>query len=344
MASLKYKPDKLKYLTNVNTLDEMHKKHASSFITKKQVIPEKRTMLDEYTQELHVLEAREKESYNVDDIRRRSFLRDQMTRLKEELYDIENGISELDYYSRTNDILSEYYNILDSNDSNDHHANDTEKHDSEKHDSEKHDSDKHVSNVVPDGTSNISNKLVELNLISQKKRKVKRQARKRIRKIEVRPTNNILSFFGSTVSAASLPMSSITETSEMEYSDGPPLTAESIERVISNRATLFDEYLLRIDRTYASSKKKTHTIRTCYNPQCAAEKTLIQSEGIYVCQKCGEVENIIIESETPNHKEATSEKVRYPYKRLNHLTEFCSIRIFVVNVENKTFCTIVLLH
>jgi hypothetical protein len=48
---------------------------------------------------------------------------------------------------------------------------------------------------------------------------------------------------------------------------------------------------------------------------------LIQSEGIYVCQKCGKFEYIIIESEIPSHKDSMNEKPKYPYKTINHLIE-----------------------
>ena len=55
-------------------------------------------------------------------------------------------------------------------------------------------------------------------------------------------------------------------------------------------------------------------IKKCEN--CNIDKTLINSEGIFVCQQCGEVEQIIIDSEKPNYKEAVSDtKPGYPYKR-----------------------------
>jgi hypothetical protein len=308
MASLKYKPEKLKYLSNVNTLDEVHRKHALSFTSKKQTLAEKRMQVNKYLTELEMLEKKGKEHFSVVDIKQKSYLREQIAILEEEIFDVDNGISELEYYSQTNDILTEYYNIVDDREEVGDHVEQP---------------------VTGDGSGNdviVSNKLVELNLISQKKRKVKKQTRKRIRKLEVKPTNDVLAFFGSgvTQSAGSgggggsedSETETMTESSAMAVMSDP----NPIERIVSNRASLFDEYLLRIDRNYASAKKKVRSIRMCGN--CNVEKTLIQSDGMYVCQKCGEVENIIVESEIPNHKEGTTEKVKYPYKRLNHLVEF----------------------
>ena len=306
MALFKYKPEKLKYLSNVNTLDEVHKKHVANFTNSKQSVVDKKSKLDNHLKELSELENRSKDTFDVNDIRKRAILKENISRLEEDIYDIENGTSELEYYSRTNDILSEYYSIVDdtiedAENGNDEHA------------------------PTDKSNTNISDKLVELNLLSQKKRKIKKQTRKRIRKLEAKPVNNILSFFEQTTQEEIIEVSDNKEQTEQE--------PDTIEKVISNRASLFDEYLLRIDRNYASSKKKVRTLRMC--SQCNIEKTLIQSDGMYVCQKCGEVENIIIESEVPNHKEGVCEKIKYPYKRLNHLTEFWSISNYLYIVLNN---------
>lgn len=317
MASFKYKPERLKYLSNVNTLDEIHKKHANDFITQKHSLPEKKEIFNKTMKELTELENKGKDNYDINDIKQRAFLKDKLCKLEEDMFDIENGVSELDYYSKTNDILIEYYNIIDDNET----------------DNNRIDTSSNITTVETTVTNTngiqISSKLVELNLISQKKRKVKKQTRKRIRKLEQKPANNILAFFGSSEQShnSDSPSDTVSETPQnISLSDPTP-----VERVISNRASLFDEYLLRTDMNYASAKQKPRAVRTCY--RCGIEKTLIQSDGIYVCQKCGEVENIIIESEVPNHKEGTSEKIKYPYKRINHLVELASFIPFFIIIH-----------
>ena len=49
--------------------------------------------------------------------------------------------------------------------------------------------------------------------------------------------------------------------------------------------------------------------------------TLIQSEGIYVCKKCGNTTNAIIDSDRPNYKEPPPDISHFSYKRINHFNE-----------------------
>ena len=74
-----------------------------------------------------------------------------------------------------------------------------------------------------------------------------------------------------------------------------------------------------IDKRYASERLRPNYIKIC--TMCEIEKTLIQSEGCYVCTKCGEVEHVIIESEILNHRDTANEKPRTPYKKQTHLSE-----------------------
>ena len=342
MSSFKYKPEKLKYLSNINTLDELHKKQVADFNYKKMQIPNKKAELRKLNANL--LEMQKKELCDVDDIRKKSNIKEKIEEITEDLYELENGLTELDYYSRTGDILLEYYNIVDDScdscDSCDSHFNIIDESDNAEIAIEK---------------TKISQKLVELNLLSQQKRKIKKPTRKRAKRLEEKPKQNILSFFSRssdqkqnyeenntdtcTETETGIETETETETeTASNIAENIPVPINSttinptnndenvqsklvdydqytdVEKLVSNKATLFDEYMMMIDRAYVSSKLKSNPIRLCLT--CGIEKTLIQSEGSYVCQKCGETEHIIVESEIPNHKDATSEKPKYPYKRL----------------------------
>jgi hypothetical protein len=48
------------------------------------------------------------------------------------------------------------------------------------------------------------------------------------------------------------------------------------------------------------------------------------SDGIFVCPKCGEFEQFVIESDIPNYKDQLQEKQSCPYKRINHFLEWLS--------------------
>ena len=78
---------------------------------------------------------------------------------------------------------------------------------------------------------------------------------------------------------------------------------ESQIKIIKNKSELLDQYMLFINKEYIGERNKSsEIIRYC--TKCNTEKTLVHSESIYVCQKCGEFESVIIDSEKPNYKEA----------------------------------------
>jgi hypothetical protein len=330
--SIKQKPEKIKYLTNISTLDEIHRKYVADFESKKLSLPTKKERVKVLTIELSTL--------NKNDVRRMAEIKEQLARLNEDISDIDSGITELDYYSRTNDILIEYYNQLDDGEDEIH---DAQSEDTDTTNNSEQTGTEVTNDKIPENSetnielsNNISNKLIELNLLSQKRRKPKKPTRKRARHTEQKKNRNILSFFTSNQDECNDEDDDDTETetetdimSESANNINNNISTiintnkiNNLETIVSNRATLLDEYMMLLDRSY-STKPKINLIRTCQNQECnGAEKTLIQSEGLYVCKTCGEVEHIIIESEVPNHKDSVNEKPRYPYKRLNHLIEW----------------------
>lgn len=312
MATFRYKPDKIKHLTSVNTLDTMHKKKVSEFEHKDRKIQELTGWISQLEREYENIS---KIDYGaIDDdkalniVKKKSDIKSKIQVATQELNDITNDISELEYYSQTNDILLEYYddssyintNIEKLDEPNDGNLSDIDKSDDE-------------SDKIPNGKS----KLEELNLLSQQKRKVKKETKRRARKNDIKNTRCILDFFDGPTNSAKL-SDGTSEKSENgpEYGKAP---GGVIEEIVSNKASLFDDYMFIVDNTFVN-KNKPHAIKIC--PKCNIEKTLIQSEGFFVCQKCGEVEHTIIESEVPSHKDTITEKSRYPYKRLNHLCEW----------------------
>lgn len=301
--SFKYKPNKLKYLSKVNTLDEIHKNYASAFASDKKTLPEKKNLLQDYTNELNLIEKktdsdREKcsetetqlqDNITRTNIKRKTHLKEQIADLTEKIYDIENNVKELEYYSKTNDILIEYYEDCEN---------------------------KLISSTDCNAVS-ISDKLVKLNIISQQQRKVKKETKKRV-KIVQKPSIDILNYLiaGKTGKSEKRNVDADADVdAEKSFIDLP----KPVEKIIHNKASLYDEYLNRIDSSH-SRQKKNKLIKMC--DDCDIEKTLIQSEGIYVCSNCAQVEFVIIESDVPNHKEPSNDKTRYPYKRLNHLIEW----------------------
>lgn len=80
-----------------------------------------------------------------------------------------------------------------------------------------------------------------------------------------------------------------------------------------NRAKLFDNYLKIIEGTRINIDDGTRRIKYC--DECNIEKILDYSISAYVCQCCGDVEEIILD-------EDRQIKDYSPYRRINHFREW----------------------
>jgi hypothetical protein len=296
MASFKHKPTKLKYITNSTTLDEIHKGQIAMFEEKKNSIASKKDQLENINKQIEKMET---ESQLITNYTLRAKLKAEKESLEDDINGIQNNNDIMEYLSKTGNILVDYYDItagvfynVPNNDSQREAKIDqtdkTEK--TEEQESE---------TFMTETTDNNSDKLKLLNKMSQTKRKVKKPIKKRkiLNTHANTQTQSILNYFPNEN------------------------TKQKIETNV-NRSTLYNEYLSLIDATYISNKNKKISMKLCTNKECNYnEKTLIQSEGILLCQKCGTVENIIIESEIPSHKDIINDKPKYPYKKQNHLKE-----------------------
>jgi hypothetical protein len=115
------------------------------------------------------------------------------------------------------------------------------------------------------------------------------------------------------------PIETITETevddTEVEFEEVSEVKIVLVPN--KNKAELLDQYMMIVDSEYLCDKKKNgDKIRKC--GRCNVEKILMHTDGMYVCQICGEVDIVIVDSEKPNYKEAVTSDTKpgYPYKRI----------------------------
>jgi len=109
-CQFKFKPDKIKYLSNVDTLDSCHKSRIDLINKKRIDCPKKKKRLEKLNNDLVKLD---KIPESNDYINIRSKLIDEISMLEEEINIIENYDDEIDYYSKTYQILFNYYDIID---------------------------------------------------------------------------------------------------------------------------------------------------------------------------------------------------------------------------------------
>lgn len=92
----------------------------------------------------------------------------------------------------------------------------------------------------------------------------------------------------------------------------------------SDKGNLLDEYMLKVDKSYISHNQFNNLQVSLICETCNIEKTILQSEGILICHKCGITESIVIDSEKPSYKEPLQETSYFCYKRINHFNEWLS--------------------
>lgn len=306
MASFKVKHDKNKHIIQINTLDETHKKFMETFKQKKESLPNKKRKLGNLQTQLNAIEEANPSNYTNDDIKKRAKLKTDIKNLESDIYDIENDQSELDYYFKTTDIIMEYYQITDMDDKTLYEEFPELSKEKDKNELDKQQQKPDLLDI--------------LNKQQQNKKKVKTATKRRKKRMPDINKTNILEFFNGSVNNDV----NNTEKDLMEAINNENNCDKNNKdnNETLNKAELLNQYMMLIDSEYmADVKKNTDKIKRCY--ECNIEKTLVQSEGIYVCQNCGEAEIVIVDSDKPNYKDAvTDTKPGYPYKRTNHLNEW----------------------
>lgn len=298
MSSWKTRPSKLKYRTEVTTLDELHKNFMSDFGSNKMSIPQKRKKIQSLTKKIENLD-----STHQDYLSQKSKLKTDIKNLEGEIKHSEGESEYLEYVSRAGDLLINYYNIT----SGIYYNSDNMAESDNVTDLARDTPSNNLTDTCSETYTNLKkqikevDKLKELNDLSKANRKVKKPVKKRRTAPATTVSKNIFQFLDIKVES---------EKTESIMND---------TEIILNRATLQHKFLMLVDKGYACEKVKADKVVYCTN--CKIEKLLIQSEGCYVCKECGDSENVIMESELPSHRELANEKQKYPYKKINHLKE-----------------------
>lgn len=304
MSSFKHRSDRIKFLSTVQTVDELHKTYLSKIDDKKCSLPLKKQQLNELLKCLEELENNKNELlYDQNLLKKKSTLKSQINELKLDIKKTEDNSEIMDYISKTGNILVNYYtggksqyNIADEPTENEIYFSELTETQS--------DQQPFLTKKEP------IDKLTELNLKSQQNRKIKNAVRKRKIAHQVQPANTIFSYF---LTQDKQKQQSDNQTSDAQTSSGPN------KDTVINKALLQEKYLCLTDKSYACGKAKTSKIVYC--TQCEIEKILCQSEACYVCKECGETEYILIENENSTYKGDTEKQQKYPYKKVNHLKE-----------------------
>jgi hypothetical protein len=288
--SFKFKPSKVKFTKEHRTLDEIHRETIQKF--------------DEVDEKIHSLKRKinlleNKLKLDIDSNKKK--LEFKIKQLKIELKNLISSNDEMDYFEKTRDILLKYYK-----DENKIEINTKEIYESDS------DTEMLPLNTITETEEDpLLDRLKKLNQINNKTIKEKKPVKKKKIHTDTHQNKSILSFLSGNGNSNS--------NSNTEDNNSNNKEDTVISKVINEKGTLKEQYLSLTDSKYMCEKVKLSPIKIC--DICNIEKTLIHSEGIYVCQDCGQFEYVIIESEVPSHKDSLTEKPKYPYKTINHLIE-----------------------
>jgi len=345
----KFKPDKIKYLTNISTLDSSHSKISEDMVKKRENLPKKELKLEKLNKKLEEI------NNNIEDdnyTNIKSQLLTEIDNLELEINEIKNYDKELDYFSRTYEILFNYYDIIDGNTI----ISENDKLNEKSKEKPNYDSNDLLKTKEDDGNSFFQDitendifkkekvdKLEMLNYLSKLKRKEKKITRKRIKNIEslVKENNNIFDYLDSTKDKSEIKIDNkynekniIVDSNNEKNIDKQleNINYENNKKLKLDRASLYEDYKILLEGYFTHKKNN----KICIN--CNVDKILIYSEGIYACVKCGDVERCIIENESTNYKDPMIEKPTFPYKRKNH---FCEWILFIFLTARKSINSII---
>jgi protein-arginine kinase activator protein McsA len=102
MTSFKYKPCKIKFTNEINTLDTTHKSFLTKFKKNNNDLHLLKNKIDQLEQKLT------NNNKNID-LETKSSIRKEIIMLQEQVKDIENNFSEINYYSIVGDFIIDYY-------------------------------------------------------------------------------------------------------------------------------------------------------------------------------------------------------------------------------------------
>ena len=96
---------------------------------------------------------------------------------------------------------------------------------------------------------------------------------------------------------------------------------KNIEKKKDNKkeTTNINKYLTSIDESFIDINNYVIDYEKCKN--CDGELIPVESEGLIICNKCGQYMQYLIEHEKPSYKEPPKEVCFYAYKRINHFRE-----------------------
>lgn len=252
------------------TLDAKHNEMMRHFKDQQRSIPSKEKELVSLRKKYEELEKIPKKNLTNDQLNEKFFLADSISKLENEIEKIELGEEECEYFLQTGHLLYKYYDNIQSiatSDKNNNNYNDNIINTEDKENIGQNDiiDKEHKNDDKQIGSVVDFFSTNEENIISENSSDTKKNTKKK------------------------------NSTSIKKMSDYVT-TKENFQR-----ADILDNYLKIVDSAYVGNINFDDKYDKC--SVCNLEKTLVQGEGIMVCENCGETDFIVIDSDRPSYKD-----------------------------------------
>jgi hypothetical protein len=188
-------------------------------------------------------------------------------------------------------------------------------------------------NILFNYFDDIENTASNENILKDKKKSSKN---KKEEHIPVQSKNNILNFFqnydknndNNNEELDSPTNNKNNKSLKIDSNNESENYHSNMENNYNNRAELLNKYLTLVDDTYCNfdkitTEKMVDFCQVCFKKDGKKiEKVLIPNEGISVCDNCGDLTHIVIDSDKPSYKDPPPEATYFAYKKINHLNEW----------------------
>jgi hypothetical protein len=109
-----------------------------------------------------------------------------------------------------------------------------------------------------------------------------------------------------------------------ETNEEPEVTTSN-EQTPKHKSKLVDAYLALVEPMHIQTLDVDATSEQCRF--CNTILTHLHQDGIMICNKCGNQEQLLVEQNRPVHRQTSKEANHFSYKRINHLNEWiCQVQ------------------
>lgn len=301
---------KKKNISENITIDAKHNEMVKYFQSLQKSIPDKKKELKQLHDEIIKFDEIEHSDFDMEFILLKDSMEEKIQALEKEIQIISDKKEEKNYYLQVGTLLVDYYESMENSKNKLNHSsaedfmlhNNDSSEDEFEDDFEDEEEDDEDPDPKEEDPPKPSKSVIDFFLSSNDEE---------AKEVEVSPES-----IGDTIDDPQ-------KKNEMNFASMKMSDFVKQESKFKKK-NILEEYLLKVDPLYIPSIKYESKLFFC--PDCNYEMTLVPSEGVQVCEKCGKQENILIESDKPSYKDCNGDSgcTSYSYRRSNHYSEWLS--------------------